>query len=285
MPITNLTVLITGSTGGLGAALAEKLYERGANLALLDLDQATVTAQAAALGERAHGWVADVRSEDALRAAINAAADHFGGLDVVIANAGIGVSSSLANGTVEEFDRIVDVNLNGVWRTFHAALPHVFDSKGYLLAISSMAAFIHAPLMGAYNASKAGVLAMCDSIHLENHHLGVSVGTVHPTFFQTNIIATIEQDPAGHLLFDSNQKHPWKMVPKGLVVRDIVRGIETRKRRIVIPRQNSLIARLPQLGQRIVERVFLRQNRIERVLQVEREQREKRAAAAIKQGV
>ncbi|MGB3546038.1 MAG: SDR family NAD(P)-dependent oxidoreductase, partial [Saprospiraceae bacterium] len=159
MPITNLTVLITGSTGGLGAALAEKLYERGANLALLDLDQATVTAQAAALGERAHGWVADVRSEDALRTAINAAADHFGRLDVVIANAGIGVSSSLANGTVEEFERIIDINLSGVWRTFHAALPHVVRSRGYLLAISSMAAFIHAPLMGAYNASKAGVLA------------------------------------------------------------------------------------------------------------------------------
>ncbi len=276
MQLTNLTVLITGSTGGLGAALAEKLYERGANLALLDLDQATVTAQAAALGERAHGWVADVRSEDALRAAINAAADHFGGLDVVIANAGIGVSSSLANGTVEEFERIVDVNLNGVWRTFHAALPYVIESKGYLLAISSMAAFIHAPLMGAYNASKAGVWAMCDSIRLETEHLGVDVGSVHPSFFQTNIISTIEQDPAGHLLFDSNQKWPWKMIPKGLVVRDIVRGIEGRKRRIVIPRQNKIIARLPALGQRLVERILRRDDKLERVMEAERLQREKR---------
>lgn len=159
------TVVITGSTGGLGAALAEALRERGANLALLDLDRERVEAQAAALGSAAvaRGWVADVRDLDSLRAAIDGAAAHFGRVDVVVANAGIPVMAPLATADPGEFERAIDINLTGVWRTFRAALPHVERRKGYLLAISSMAAFVHSPLQGAYTASKAGVWARCAS--------------------------------------------------------------------------------------------------------------------------
>ena len=64
------------------------------------------------------------------------------------------------------FDRVIDINLNGVWRTFRAALPHVQKQQGYLLAISSMGAFFHSPLQSSYTASKAGVWALCDSLRL-----------------------------------------------------------------------------------------------------------------------
>ena len=153
------TVAITGSTGGLGAAVAEALRERGANLALLDLDQTAVDKQAADLGGEtvARGWVANVRDLESLQSAMAQAAEHFGRLDVVIANAGIDTMAPLATIDPAAFERVIDINLNGVWRTFRAGLPFVQEQRGYLLAISSMAAFVHSPLQGSYTASKAGV--------------------------------------------------------------------------------------------------------------------------------
>ena len=151
------TVAITGSTGGLGAAVAEALRERGANLALLDLDQTAVDKQAADLGGEtvARGWVANVRDLESLQSAMAQAAEHFGRLDVVIANAGIDTMAPLATIDPAAFERVIDINLNGVWRTFRAGLPFVQEQRGYLLAISSMAAFVHSPLQGSYTASKA----------------------------------------------------------------------------------------------------------------------------------
>ena len=193
------TVVLTGSTGGLGAALATALRARGANLALLDLDAAAVQAQADRLGPDsvARGWTVDVRDLDSVQTAIEAAAEHFGRVDVVIANAGIGSMASIESLDPDVFDRVVDINLGGVWRTFRAALPHVKAQRGYLLAISSMAAFIHSPLNGPYVASKAGVWALADATRLELRHYGVAVGSAHPTFFETPMMADVHADPAG----------------------------------------------------------------------------------------
>src|ERR1044071_9262217 len=135
--LTGRTVVLTGSTGGLGAALAQALRARGANLALLDLnlEASAAPAQAAA---------------------------HFGRIDVMIANAGIDTMAPMATLDPAAFERVIDVNLTGVWRTFRAALPHVRAHRGYLLAISSTAALAHSPLQSPYTASKAGLWAMCD---------------------------------------------------------------------------------------------------------------------------
>ena len=173
MTIYNLagrTVAITGSTGGLGSALAEALRARGANLALLDLDRDSVEKQAGRLGSVgvARGWAVDVRDLSTLDHAMGAAADHFGRIDVVIANAGITPPAApLWDLKGEDFERTIDINLNGVWRTFRAGVPHVEKTRGYLLAISSMAAFVHGPLNGPYCATKAGVWALADSTRLE----------------------------------------------------------------------------------------------------------------------
>ena len=98
LDLVGRTVLITGSTGGLGAALATELRHRGANLALLDLDAARAAQQAADLGGDtvARGWAVDVRDLDSVRSAVDAAAAHFGRLDVVVANAG--VAEAIAHG-------------------------------------------------------------------------------------------------------------------------------------------------------------------------------------------
>ncbi len=196
-------VVITGSTGGLGRAVASALHERGARLALLDLDAAAVAAQAETLGgpEWARGWAANVRELDQLEQAMREAAEHFGGIDVVIAGAGITTIAPMQTADPDAFTRVIDINLNGVWRTFRAALPHVRERRGYLLGISSMAAFVHSPLQAPYAASKAGVWAMCDAIRLELRHEGVAVGSLHPTFFRTPMMDDVVADPAGHALW------------------------------------------------------------------------------------
>jgi NAD(P)-dependent dehydrogenase (short-subunit alcohol dehydrogenase family) len=260
------TVAITGATGGLGIALARELRVRGANLALIDRDQDALDSQVSDLGGSrvARGVVADVRDLDSLESAMTQAAQAFGRLDVAIAGAGIDTMAPMATIDPPAFERVVDVNLNGVWRTFRAAIPHVRAQRGYLLAISSMAAFVHSPLQASYTASKAGVWAMCDSIRLEVRHLGVRVGSAHPTFFRTPLMDDVISDPAGRELWRGNEKGLFKMVPVERVVADIAAGIERRANMIVSPRSNALIARAAGLFGPAVSRVGFSDSRIER---------------------
>lgn len=260
MPKYNLagrTVVLTGSTGGLGSALATALRSRGANLALLDLDGDAAHSQATKLGPAsvARGWAVDVRSLDSLQSALDAAAEHFGRLDVVIANAGVGSMSPMERIDPTAWERIIDINLSGVWRTFRAALPHVKQHRGYLLAVSSMAAFVHSPLNGPYVASKAGVWALCDATRLELRHYGVGVGSVHPTFFKTPMMDDVHSDPAGNTLWGGNKSGLWKMIPLQAVVGATVTGIERRAPLIVPTRQNALAARIPGLIRPLVDRI------------------------------
>jgi NAD(P)-dependent dehydrogenase (short-subunit alcohol dehydrogenase family) len=264
------TVAITGSTGGLGDALAHELRARGANVALLDLDGEATARQAAELGgdRVARGWAADVRVLSSLQAAMDAAAEHFGRLDVVIAGAGIDTMAPMATIVPDAFDRVIDINLNGVWRTFRAALPHVQQRGGYLLAISSLAAFIHSPLQASYTASKAGVWAMCDSIRLELGHLGVGVGSAHPTFFRTPMMDDVVADPAGKALWGGNEVGLFKLVPIEGVVEDIVNGIERRSRKIVTPRSNAPLVALPGVMGRLVELIGFRGDTIPNAIEL-----------------
>ena len=254
------TVAITGSTGGLGAAVAEALRERGANLALLDLDQTAVDKQAADLGGEtvARGWVANVRDLESLQSAMAQAAEHFGRLDVVIANAGIDTMAPLATIDPAAFERVIDINLNGVWRTFRAGLPFVQEQRGYLLAISSMAAFVHSPLQGSYTASTPGVWALCDGTRLELRHLGVGVGSIHPTFIKTPMMDEVVADPAGNTLWGGNEKGMWKFMPREQVVANIVAGIERRANIVISPKANTMIAKMPGIFRPVVERIGFR---------------------------
>jgi len=264
------TVVLTGSTGGLGAALAQALRARGANLALFDLDAEACAAQAQALGGPtvARGRHADVRDLAGLQTAMVEAAEHFGRIDVVIANAGIDTMAPMATLDPAAFERVIDVNLTGVWRTFRAALPYVEQQQGYLLAVSSMAAFVHSPLQASYTASKAGVWALCDSVRLELRHLGVGVGSAHPTFFTTPLMDDVVADPAGRMLWGGNDKGLWKMVPLSAVVTGIVSGIERRAELIVVPKTLTPTAKAPGIFRPILERLGFRGSTIAQAIEL-----------------
>jgi NAD(P)-dependent dehydrogenase (short-subunit alcohol dehydrogenase family) len=266
------TVAITGSTGGLGTAVAARLRDRGAKLALLDLDSGALAAQVKYLGHErfARSYTVDVRDLNSLQAAMDSAAEAFGRLDVAIANAGVEVMSPMALMDPAEFERTIDINLTGVWRTFRAALPHVQRAKGYLLAVSSMAAFVHSPLHAPYTASKAGVWAMSNSIRLEVRHLGVDVGTLHPTFVATPMMDRILADPVGRTLWGGNKRQPWKMVRLETVVDAMVHAIEHRATTTVVPRTYAAAARAPGFIGPLIERIGWRGDTIAKTIDLVR---------------
>lgn len=262
-------MVITGSTGGLGRAVAQALHAKGARLALLDLDLPATEQQAADLGApaRARGWRADVRDLGQLTATMDEVRAHFGRIDVVIAGAGITTLAPIATIEPEAWERVIDINLSGVWRTFRAALPHVREQGGYLLAVSSMAAFVHSPLQAQYSASKAGVWAMCDAIRLELRHEGVAVGSLHPTFFRTPMMDDVVADPAGRAVWGGNRGGLWGMVGIDDVVVTTVRMIERRAAMAAVPGRISFVAKAPGFVRPFIDRFGWRRGAIQRAVE------------------
>ena len=178
--VSGKVVLITGGARGIGAELATRLHAKGARLVLTDLDAAPLTELADRLGrDRLLAVVADVRDPEAMVAAARQAIEQFGGIDVVVANAGVGSFGSVLNIDPAAFKKVVDINLTGVFNTVHAALASVIERRGYVLVVSSMAAFVAAPGMAAYAASKSGAENFANALRQEVAHLGVDVGSAH----------------------------------------------------------------------------------------------------------
>lgn len=281
MDLPGKTVVITGAGGGLGAGLASELRARGANVGLLDLDLDTVREQADRLGgdRYARGWSLDVRDLAATERVMSEIADHFGAIDVVVAGAGVlGPLQTIGSTDPADWDRVIEINLGGVWRTFKAAAPHVQASRGHLVAISSMIAYIHPPLLGSYAASKAGVAALCDVLRLEMRAVGVTVGSVHPVIFRTPMIGDALSTPAAVELV-KDFTGVFKAVPLETVVDEVVRGIEGRAPRVVVPRQHRGAALVPGLAQSVVERLAFRPRSIARALDLGARQHHRRLIA------
>lgn len=252
--LNDRVIAITGATGGLGRAAAQALRDKGAKLVLLDLDPDSLNAMAVTLGgpDVAAGWVANVRSIESLETALKEAAQHFGAIDVVVAGAGVSSVVALEYIDPATFERVININLNGVARAFRAALPYVKARQGYLLAISSMAAFVHSPLNTAYTASKAGVWALCDSLRLELRQHGVGVGSFHPTFFQTPMMEAVIDGPSSTLVWN-NHRGIWQFVALEQVVAALVECIEQRHDLVTVPRSQGLVAKAPGLLRRLIE--------------------------------
>src|SRR6185312_9736196 len=134
------TAFVTGAARGIGAATVERLYARGANVALVGLEPERMRENAARLGERAIVLEADVTDLAALEGCVAQTVERFGGIDVAVANAGISFTGTLSTAPVEQVERTLAVNLLGVWRTDRAVVGELRRSRGYLLNISSLSA-------------------------------------------------------------------------------------------------------------------------------------------------
>ena len=233
------TVLITGAARGIGAETARQLAARGARLSLVGLEPDLLRDLAAALPGTGHEWHhADVTDQRAL----DAAARATGPIDVVVANAGIANLGTVAGGDIEAIARTIEVNLVGVARTVAATVHQVQQSRGYLLLVSSVAAFTAMPGMAAYCASKAGVEQFGNVLRLENRHLGVTVGTAHPIWVDTDLVRDVKDDLASFRTV--LRRLPWPLNQTISVQRcaaALVRGIERRRRRVYVPRVMGLV--------------------------------------------
>jgi NAD(P)-dependent dehydrogenase (short-subunit alcohol dehydrogenase family) len=190
-PISNKVVLVTGAGSGIGRATARELHARGARVVLADLDRDAVDRLAHELGDgRALAAAVDVTDRPALDAVVRMAVERFGGLDVVFANAGIAADPPATIATIDEalFERVVEVDLLGVWRTVRAALPQIVARHGHVLVTASIYAFGNGVGNASYAMAKAGVEQFGRALRLELAMRGVTAGVLYPGWVQTPII-------------------------------------------------------------------------------------------------
>lgn len=183
-PLHNKVVVITGASAGIGAATAVALARQGARLVLgaRRADKLQAVAQACQdAGGQALALPCDVARRSDVDALVAAAVQHFGTLDVMIANAGYGMLARIHETDEAAFDEIVQVNVKGTWYAMQAAASVMLPRKaGHIIAISSAAARRGLPLYGVYSMTKAAQLSLVEAMRVELAGTGVYVSSVHP---------------------------------------------------------------------------------------------------------
>jgi NAD(P)-dependent dehydrogenase (short-subunit alcohol dehydrogenase family) len=208
----NKRAFITGGGSGLGLEMARALAREGWWIGLFDVDSerlARAEGELSSNGAHVLAYPGDVTRFEELVVAVNSFVDVAGGLDVMINNAGVACAGSLLETRLEDWRWIVDINLLGVVNGCRAGIPHLQHSgHGILLNIASAAAFVAAPFMSSYNATKAAVLALSESLAGELSNSGVQVSVAMPGFMQTDLLLTArgpqrERDTADQLMKSS----------------------------------------------------------------------------------
>lgn len=193
---TNRRVLVTGGASGLGLALATAFLDRGDRVIVTDL--APTDARPDTVPADARYLRLDVRSEDEWQAARAEVEAIWGGLDVLVNNAGIAQGGRIEMLTEDDWRQIVDINLLGVARGCRTFVPMLkAQGSGRIVNTASLAGLVHPPTMSSYTAVKAAVVAISESLRWELEPFGVDVSVICPSFFRTNLASSLNSsDPA-----------------------------------------------------------------------------------------
>jgi len=186
MRLANKTAFITGGNSGIGLATARLFVDEGARVAITGRNAATLEAAAKEFGANALAIVADANDIAATEAAVKQAADTFGKLDVVFANAGIGGDTPIGGTTLAAFEAVIRTNITSVFFTVQAAVPYLNDGASIILN-GSVISVLGSPGYAAYAASKAGVRAMARVMVSELSPRGIRVNVVAPGAARTPI--------------------------------------------------------------------------------------------------
>jgi NAD(P)-dependent dehydrogenase (short-subunit alcohol dehydrogenase family) len=244
-------VLITGAARGIGALLARRLHDRGARLALLGLEPELLGETARTCGDAAW-YECDVADREQVEERVRDAVARLGGLDVAIANAGIGAQMTLVDGDAEVWDQTLAVNLTGSYNLVRAAGRHVSHPDGYFLLTASLAAALHLPLMSAYCASKAAVESLGDSLRIEFRPSGAKVGVAYYSELDTDMTSRgFATEAAARTPLGGRRRLP--VSPVEPAIDALERGIRRRARRIVSPPWVGAILPIRMFAQRLVE--------------------------------
>jgi len=229
--ITDKVVLITGGSKGIGLGIAEVLLEAGLRVAVTsrsaEVAQATADQLNAKYPGKALGVASDVRNLTAEQKAVDHVVAHFGQLDVLVANAGLGHFAPIQQLTAEQWQSTIDTNLTGVFHSVKAAIPALKQSEGYIITIASLAGTNFFKTASAYNASKFGLVGFSQAIMLDLRQDGIKVSTIMPgsvaTHFNDHTPSEadawkIQPEDIGQMVADLLRMHP-RTLPSKVEVR------------------------------------------------------------------
>ena len=196
--LDNKVAIITGGSGGIGEEAARKFAAEGANVLLVDLDEDKLAAITRSLGNSASYVVADVSDAEATKTYVKAALERYGRIDILFSNAGVeGKVCPLVDYPLETFDKVISVNVRGVWLSLQTVMPELAKTGGGSIIITSSIAGLQGFAgLSAYVTSKHAVIGMMRSAVLEGTPLGIRVNTIHPAPIETRMMRSIEEGAA-----------------------------------------------------------------------------------------
>jgi NAD(P)-dependent dehydrogenase (short-subunit alcohol dehydrogenase family) len=248
--------LVTGGARGIGFETARHMHLRGASVAVLDLDAGEAQEAAERIGPRAIGVGADVTDQGAMMAAVATVVEKFGGLDVAVANAGIAQSRLATTRGIsgEEWERVFEVDLLGVWRTARAALPQIVERRGQLVLVSSVYAFVNGMVNSPYAVAKAGVESLGRSLRVELAPHGASATVAYFGWVDTKLVQdTLDQEASGRLK-EQMPDFLLKRITPSEAGAGLVRGIEERAPRVFVPKWWRYVSALRGLINPLLDR-------------------------------
>jgi NAD(P)-dependent dehydrogenase (short-subunit alcohol dehydrogenase family) len=274
--------LVTGAARGIGFETARQLHMRGASVAVVDLNASEAREAAERIGERAIGIATDVTDHSAVMQSVAEVVERFGGLDIVVANAGIaqGQTATTRGISVEEWERVFEVDLLGVWRTVRAALPQIVERNGHVVVTSSVYAFMNGVLNSPYAVAKAGVESLGRALRTELTPLGASASVAYFGWVDTKMVQDAVARPGSQRLQENTPDFFLKRIPPSEAGAAIVRGIEERSPRIFAPRWWRYVSALRGILNPLLDRRMESDRRmVKAVLEVEADSDEQGAAA------
>ena len=241
-------IFITGGASGLGRALAERYARAGFRVCIGDLHEARGAEVARALGDAAHFLRCDVTSERDLGEAAAWLERSWGGVDVVVNNAGVALAGAIDETSMSDWKWIVDVNLLGVVRGCRVFTPLLKRQHGgHIVNVASLAGLVHMPMMAAYSATKAAVVALSETLRLELEPHNISVSVVCPGFFRTNLTESLRTGSAD---LDRLTRKLVEQSPIGAdeIAEKVFRGVGRKEFRIIPQKDARLIWMIKRLS-------------------------------------
>ncbi|HET9102928.1 MAG TPA: short-chain dehydrogenase/reductase [Solirubrobacteraceae bacterium] len=231
--------LITGAARGIGFGTAQALARRGAVVVVVDLDAAAARAAAEQLPGAALGLAADVTDRAAVQRVVAEIVAERGGLDLVVANAGVASRAATVRAmSGETFERVLSVDLNGVYNTVIAALPQIAQRSGHVVVTSSVYAFVNGLGAAPYAMAKAGVEALGRTLRVELAPHGAGASVAYFGFIDTAMVhQAIDADDLAEQMKDALPPFLRKRLTPAQAGEAVARGVERRAPRIIAPRR------------------------------------------------
>jgi NAD(P)-dependent dehydrogenase (short-subunit alcohol dehydrogenase family) len=230
--------LVTGAARGIGFETARQMHLRGASVAVLDIDAEEAREAAERIGPRAIGLGGDVTDQSAMMNAVAEIVEELGSLDVAVANAGIAQKQFATVRAIsgEEWERVFEVDLLGVWRTVRAALPQIVQNQGQMIVVSSVYAFANGFGNSPYAVAKAGVESLGRALRAELKPHGASASVAYFGWVDTRMVQDAFATEDAPRIRELSPEWLLKRITPAEAGAGLVRGIEEQAPRIFVPK-------------------------------------------------